>query len=62
MTNLGPTPAPRLEPLRPGERDRGLNDRPPMPHKPLPKRTKNLEAENEADFVKDEDHQLDERA
>jgi len=63
MNSLGPAPTPRLEPLRPGDRDRGQREkqaaRPKMVHSsqtaPVNGAVEDLGTEKEI-------HQLDERA
>jgi hypothetical protein len=63
MNNLGPAPTSRLEPLRPGDRDRGQREKQTAPPRhthtsepaPLDGSVEDLVKENET-------HQLDERA
>ena len=63
MNNLGPAPASRLEPLRPGDRDRGQREKQAAPPKIMhPSEPAPANASVE-DLVKEnETHQLDERA
>ena len=64
MNSLGPAPTPRLEPLRPGDRDRGQREK----QAALPKMMHSSEPAPAADGAVEElvgekeTHQLDERA
>jgi hypothetical protein len=64
MTNLGPAPAPALQPMRPGDREPRERPRPAVPHKVSPVSSlpdPDLETVAEIDQG-EEAHQLDERA
>lgn len=65
MTSLGPTPAPRLELLRTGDRDPRQRERQAAPRRDAPQSVPQREAGPEAvtEFEREEGlHRLDERA
>jgi hypothetical protein len=64
MTNLGPAPAPALQPLRPGDREARERQRRASPHKASPvSAPPDPEWEKVAEIDQGEEtHQLDERA
>ncbi len=63
MNSLGPAPTPRLEPLRPGDRDRGQREKQAAPPKIMHTSEPAPADGSIEDLVKEkETHQLDERA
>jgi hypothetical protein len=63
MTNLGPASTPRLEPLRPGDRDPRRHEQPPSPPKGARAKAPQPDQELTEELAKDaETHQLDEQA
>ena len=63
MNSLGPAPTSRLEPLRPGDRDRGQREKQSAPPRHAHANEPSLLNGSVEDLVKEnETHQLDERA
>jgi len=63
MNSLGPAPTSRLEPLRPGDRDRGQREKQAAPPKHMhPSKPAPVNGSVEELVKEKETHQLDERA
>jgi hypothetical protein len=63
MNDLGPSPAPRLEPIRAGDREPGQPGQRRLPPRRNHKMSANRELSQQDDFVIDEtNHELDEQA